>query len=156
MRLLIRTGLFCLVIGLVIGLFLRARVKKLYLMITLGFLPWVIHLAYIVISVWDIPLMHLGLFLVGNVLVLLSILGLAWTPIKRRSLWIALLPTLQGFIYSLSLLWFIRILSIDGLGLNSLSWVVYASAALAMSGMLLGYMFHIPLPKLGSLIKRSK
>ncbi len=154
MRLLTRISVFCIAIGLVIGLFLRARIKNLIGLIGLSFLPWLVHLIYIALSVLDIPLPQLGLFIGANLLVLLGILAVSWSSIKKHRLWLAFLPIVQGFIYSLSLLWFIRVLALEGLGLNSLSWVAYAGAALVMSGMLLGYMFRLPLPKIGSLINR--
>ena len=154
MRLLTRIGLFCIIIGLIAGLVLRTRVKNLYVLVFLSFLPWLIHLVYVSISVLGIPLMQLGMFVLSNLLILIILVVLFWSALKKRSLWTAVLPVLQGFIYSLSLLWFVRVTALDGLGLNSLSWVTYAGAVLAMSGLLLGYMFRVPMPKLGSLMKR--
>jgi hypothetical protein len=154
MRLLTRIGLFCILIGLIAGLILRAKVKNLFALVLLSFLPWLIHLVYVVISVLGIPLLQLGLFVLSNLLILILLVTLCWPALKKRNLWTALLPVLQGFIYSLSLLWFVRVTALDGLGLNSLSWVTYAGAALAMGGLLLGYMFRVPVPKLGSLMKR--
>ena len=154
MRLLTRIGLFCIIIGLIAGLVLRTRVKNFYGLVLLSFLPWLIHLVYVSISVLGIPLLQLGLFVLSNLLILGILIALCWPALKKRSLWTAVLPVLQGFIYSLSLLWFVRVTALDGLGLNSLSWVTYAGAALTMSGLLLGYMFRLPIPKIGSLMKR--
>jgi hypothetical protein len=154
MRLLTRIGLFCFILGLMVGLVLRSRLKNSLALVMLSFLPWLIHMLYVVISVLGIPLLEVGLFVGINITILLILLALAWRPLKAHRLWVALLPALQGFLYSLSLLWFIRIIAIEGLGLNSLSWIVYAGSAIAMSGLLLGYLFRIPVPKLGSLMKR--
>jgi hypothetical protein len=154
MRLLTRIAVFCILIGIMIGFFLRSRVKQPGLLLAVSFLPWLIHSLYITVSVLEIPAIHLILFLSGNAIVLACTLVLGRPYLRRRSLWLALLPVAQGVIYSLSLLWFIRIIAIDGLGLNSLSWVTYAGTVLAMSGVLLGYLFGLPKIKLGSVLRR--
>ena len=155
MRLLSRIALFCIIIGIIFGLFLRTRVKNQIFLFILGFLPWLIHILYITLSVLSIPTLQLILFIAGNLLVLAGILAMSWRYLKQRKLWASTFPVIQGFIYSLSLLWFVRIIAIESLGLNSLSWVGYAGAVLLMSGVLFGYLFRLPRIKLGSLVRRK-
>jgi hypothetical protein len=135
-------------------MFLRSRLKSLTALITLSLLPWLIHMVYVLISVLGTPSLQLSIFVGVNLVITLILLALSWKPLKNHRLWVAFLPVLQGFLYSLSLLWFVRILSIESLGLNSLSWVAYAGSAIAMAGLMLGYLFRLPMPKLGSLMKR--
>jgi hypothetical protein len=155
MRLLTRIALFCIILGMILGFLLRTRVKNHLGLLAISFLPWLIHLLYITLSVLKVPALQITLFVAGNMLVLLSIVAISWHYVKQHSLWTSLLPTLQGFIYSLSLLWFVRVIALDGLGLNSLSWVTYAGATLVMSGLLWGYLFRLPSIKLGSLLRRK-
>lgn len=154
MRLLLRIALFCIVIGLLAGLLLRKRFNNPVLVFMLSLLPWLMHIFYVIISVWKISTTALAIFAGANLFIVLMLLLVLWRPLKHRKLWTAFIPTLQGFIYSLSLMWLVRSISLDGLGLNSLTWVSYAGATLLMSGFLLGYLFYLPAPKIGNLLKR--
>jgi hypothetical protein len=81
----------------------------------------------------------------------------AWFYHKRRSLGLATIPLAHGFAYSLLLLWLSRITQTDGLGLNTVSWAVFASGVLFMTSLLLSYLLRFSPPKLpGFSLRRGK
>jgi hypothetical protein len=159
MRLLVRIALVWIVLGLVTGLFLRTR-KNLNLawLIGLSLLPWVLHQLYLLVMLgFVLPSTQLITFLGFSLLFIVLGSVFAWRYQKQRSVALAALPLVHGVLYSGLLFWLGRVTQTDGLGLNTVSWVVYASAVLFMTSLLFSFLFRVATPKLPSLsLRRTK
>jgi hypothetical protein len=159
MRLLVRIALVWIVLGLVTGLFLRTRKRlKLAWVLGLSFAPWLLHQLYILVMLgFVLPSTQLITFLGFSLLFIVLGSVFAWRYQKQRSLTLAALPLVHGVLYSGLLFWLSRITQTDGLGLNTVSWVVYASAVLFMTSLLFSFLFRVATPKLPSLgLRRTK
>jgi hypothetical protein len=159
MRSLLRIALVWLVLGLLIGLFLRTRKNQsLGWLLALGFVPWLLHQLYLLLTLeLMLPTTQLALFLGSSVVFTVIAAVIAWFYIKKRSLVLAAIPLLHGFAYSLLLLWLSRITQTDGLGLNTVSWVVFASGILFITSLLFSYLLRFSPPKLPSFsLRRTK
>jgi hypothetical protein len=160
MRLLTRIALIWIVLGLLTGLFLRTRKPvSVGWLLALSFAPWLVHQLYILVTLeFALPPTMLIIFLGLSVLFTLVGAGAAWFFARKRSLVMAALPLAHGIAYSLLLLVLERVTQVDGLGLNSIAWVVYASAVLYVSSLLFSYLVRVTPPKLPgfSLTRRKK
>jgi hypothetical protein len=159
MRLLLRIAFVWIVLGFLTGLFLRTRKNQsLGWLLALGFVPWLLHQLYLLLTLEiNLPLSQLTLFLGLSVGFTVIAALIAWFYIKRRSLVLAAIPFAHGFAYSLLLLWLSRITQTDGLGLNTVSWAVFASGILFMTSLLASYLPRFSSPKLpGFSLRRGK
>jgi hypothetical protein len=147
-----RIAFIWIVLGLLTGLFLRTRKQvSMAWLVGLSFVPWFLHQLYIFLTLeFALPPSLLIVFLGLSVLLTLLGAGVGWYFAKRRSPTLAAVPLIHGVAYSISLLILGRITQVDALGVNSISWVVYASATLYVSSLLFSYLFRIATPKLPS------
>lgn len=159
MRLLLRIAFIWIVLGLLTGLFLRTRknVSTAWL-VGLSLVPWLVHQLYIYVLLEFALPPSLQLIFLGLSILFAVVAGVvSWVLAKKRSPVFAALPLAHGFAYSILLLILARITQTDGLGLNTVSWAVFASGVLFISSMLLSYLFRINTPKLpGFSLKRTR
>jgi hypothetical protein len=159
MRLLLRIAVIWIVLGLLTGLFLRTRKKQsLGWLLALGFVPWLLHQLYLLLTLEiNLPTSQLALFLGLSVGFTIIAAITIWLYSKKRSLGLAAIPFAHGFAYSLLLLWLSRVTQTDGLGLNTVSWAVFASAILFITSLLFSYLPRFSPPKLPSFsLRRTK
>jgi hypothetical protein len=159
MRLLTRIAFIWIVLGLLTGLFLRTRRQlSVTWLIMLSFAPWFLHQLYLLLTLeFALPPSLLIVFLGISVLLTIIGAGVVWYFAKKRSPAVAGVPLLHGILYSISLLVLERVTQVDALGINSISWVVFASATLYVSSLLLSYLFRIATPKLPNFsLKRTR
>jgi hypothetical protein len=159
MRLLTRIALLWIALGLLTGLFLKTRRQvSMVWLLALSFTPWFLQQLYILLTLeFALPPSLLIVFLGSSVLLTIIAAVVAWSFIRKRSLITAVLPLLHGLAYSILLLVLERVTQVDGLGVNSITWVVYASGTLYVSSLLLGYLFRVATPKLpGFSLKRTR
>ncbi len=159
MRLLTRIAFIWIVLGLLTGLFLRTRKNvSLAWLLGLSLAPWFFHQLYIYVTLeFALPpasqLIFVGLSLLFAVLA--GVVG--WLLAKKRSPLFAVVPLAHGVAYSLLLLTLANITRTGGLGLNTVSWTVFASAVLFISSLLLSYLFRVNTPKLpGFSLRRTR
>jgi hypothetical protein len=159
MRLLLRIALVWIVLGLLVGLFLRTRKREsLGWLLTLGFAPWLLHQIYILVTLeFTLSSSQLLFFLSLSVLLTLLAAGVAWFYKKRRPLALASIPFVHGVAYSILLLSLARLTQTDGLGLNTVSWAVFASGVLFLTSLLFSYLLRFAAPKLpGFSLRRTR
>lgn len=159
MRLLTRIAFIWIVLGLLTGLFLRTRKNvSMRSLVAFSLAPWLAHQLYIYLLLeFALPPL-LQLVFVGLSILFAVVAGaVSWMFAKRRSVWFAAIPLAHGVAYSLLLLILANITRTGGLGLNTVSWTVFASAVLFISSMLLSYLFKLGTPTLpGFSLKRTK
>jgi hypothetical protein len=159
MQLLTRIAFIWIVLGLLTGLFLRTRKSvSMRWLVILSLAPWLLHQLYIYLLLEFALPVSLQLVFVGLSVLFAGIAGVvSWLLAKKRSPFFAAVPLAHGFAYSLLLLILANITDTGGLGLNTVSWTVYASAVLFTSSMLLSYLFSFNTPKLpGFSLRRTK
>jgi hypothetical protein len=158
MRLLLRIALVWIVLGLLVGVVLRTRNTRLRPLLVLSFVPWLLHQLYSLVTLeFTLPNPQLILFLGISLLLTLIAAGLAWFYAKRSSPALASLPFLHAVAYSLLLWTLAEFTQTDGLGLNTISWVVFASSVLFMTSLLFSYLLRFTPPKLpGFSLRRKK
>lgn len=159
MRLLTRIAFIWIILGLLTGLFLRTRKNvSMRWLVAFSLTPWFAHQLYIYLLLEFALPPTLQLVFVGLSILFAIIAGVvSWLFAKRRSAVFAAIPLAHGFAYSILLLILANITRTGGLGLNTVSWTVYASAVLFISSMLLSYLFKIATPKMsGFSLRRTK
>ncbi len=159
MRLLTRIAFIWIVLGLVTGLFLRTRKNvSMRSLVLLSLAPWFFHQLYLYVTLEFALPPSLQIIFVGLSVIFAVIAGVVgWLFAKKRSPFFAAIPLAHGFAYSILLLILANITRTGGLGLNTVSWTVFASSVLFLSSMLLSYLFKIDTPKLpGFSLRRTK
>jgi hypothetical protein len=159
MRLLTRIAFIWIILGLLTGLFLRTRKNiSLRWLVVLSIAPWFLHQLYIyVLLEFALPAMLQVVFVGLSIVFAIVAAGVGWRLVQKRSPYFAAVPVVHGFVYSLLLLILANITRTGGLGLNTVSWTVFASGVLFISSMLLSYFFRIDTPKLpGFSLKRTR
>jgi hypothetical protein len=159
MRLLTRIAFIWIILGLVVGLFLRTRKNvSLRWLVALTLAPWFFHQLYLYVTLEFALPASLQLIFVGLSVLFAVVSGVVgWLLAKRRSPVFAAVPLVHGFAYSILLLILSNLTRTGGLGLNTVSWTVFASAVLFFSSMLLSYLFRIDTPKLpGFSLRRTR
>lgn len=159
MRLLTRIALIWIVLGLLVGLFLKTRKNvSMRLLVFLSLAPWFLHQLYIYVTLEFALPPNLQLVFLGLSILFAVIAGVvSWTFAKNRALVFAAVPLVHGFAYSILLLILANITRTGGLGLNTVSWTVFASSVLFISSMLLSYLFKLGTPKVpGFSLRRTK
>jgi hypothetical protein len=159
MRLLTRIALIWIVLGLLTGLFLKTRKNvSMRPLVFLSLAPWLLHQLYIYVTLEFALPPTLQLIFVGLSLLFAIIAAVVgWMFARKRSPVFAAVPLAHGFAYSILLLILANLTRTGGLGLNTVSWTVFASAVLFISSMLLSYLFKLTPPKLpGFSLKRMK
>jgi hypothetical protein len=159
MRLLTRIALIWIVLGLLTGLFLRTRKNvSVRWLVLLSLAPWFLHQLYIYVTLEFALPPSLQFVFVGLSILFGMIAGIvSWLFARKRSLVFAGIPLAHGFAYSILLLVLANLTRTGGLGLNTVSWTVFASAVLFISSMLLSYLFKLNTPKMpGFSLRRTK
>jgi hypothetical protein len=159
MRLLSRIAFIWIVLGLLTGLFLRTRKNvSMRWLVAFTLLPWFLHQLYIYVTLEFALPPNLQLIFVGlSLLFAVAAAVVGWMFAKKRSPIFAAVPFVHGFVYSILLLVLANITRTGGLGLNTVSWTVFASAVLFLSSMLLSYLFRVNTPKLpGFSLRRTR
>ena len=162
MRLLARIAVVWVVLGLVVGFLLRARVpwRRLNWLYALSALPWLAHLVYVVSytlgnsSGLGLPL---AVFVVATLLLGTLALGFGWRAWRGAPVRLALGPLVLVGAHALPLFVFSRLLQgaglgNAGLGMDAIPMVAFICAALFWGSVLLAYAFgRGPAPTSGAL-----
>jgi hypothetical protein len=159
MRLLLRIALIWIVLGLLTGLFLKTRKSvSMRPLVFLSLVPWFLHQLYLYVTLEFALPPTLQLIFVGLSVLFAVVAGVvSWLAAKKRSLVFAAVPLAHGFAYSILLLILANLTRTGGLGLNTVSWTVFASSVLFISSMLFTYLFKLGTPKVpGFSLRRTK
>jgi hypothetical protein len=159
MRLLTRIAFIWIILGLLTGLFLRTRKNvSMRWLVAFSIAPWFLHQLYIYLLLeFALPPALQFVFVGLSLLFAVLTVSVGWIVAKKRSPVFAAIPLAHGVAYSVLLLILANLTDTGGLGLNTVSWTIFASAVLFISSMLLSYLFRINTPKLpGFSLKRTK
>lgn len=145
--------------GLVVGFVLRGQFQNRKMIpFVLGFLPWLVHILYVVMYVQrsEVDVSNLLLiFLSISVLIAVGVFWVGLRSLQRGGRTIVFTPLLLVGLYGLGpLLWFSSVLRAEAIGTDSIPTVMLVGGALFVTSML--FVFSLNLFRRGSRASRGK